>query len=231
MPRRRLIAVLLLLLAVAAALYAAARFRLLPAAYNPLAPLDLSEPPNPVTGVKLWLMARDTPACIQALAKAGVAVMPMPVRADKPACTRRGTVLISHLWRAQLKPLEMRCTIAIRLYLLERFAIQPLAQQHFGSFVTRIDDFGSYSCRTIRGRSTMSEHATANAYDLAGFRLASGRKLSVKNDWRAGGDAAGFIPAVRDAACRQFNMVLSPDYNADHRDHLHMDMGWLLGCH
>jgi hypothetical protein len=28
---------------------------------------------------------------------------------------------------------------------------------------------------------------------------------------------------VRDGACRLFATVLSPDYNAAHRDHLHLD--------
>ena len=34
---------------------------------------------------------------------------------------------------------------------------------------------------------------------------------------------------VRDKACRSFGSVLSPDYNAAHADHLHLDMApWMM---
>lgn len=231
MFRRRPLVLLLLVIGLAATGFWVLRSRAIPDAYNPVAPLDLAAAPNFVTPAKLWLIKGRTAACVAALARVGVVAVPMPLRIDKPACQRRGTVMVNHLWKASLKPLEMRCDITLRLYLLERHAIQPLALAHFGQPVARIDDFGSYSCRTIRGSSWMSEHATANAYDLAGFRLANGRMISVKKDWRAGDAAANFVPEVRDAACRLFNMVLSPDYNADHHDHLHLDMGLLRGCH
>nr|MBA3526869.1 extensin family protein [Sphingomonas sp.] len=45
---------------------------------------------------------------------------------------------------------------------------------------------------------------------------------------------AAFLREVRDGACRLFPTVLSPDYNAAHRDHLHLDVanrgtaGWTL---
>jgi hypothetical protein len=59
--------------------------------------------------------------------------------------------------------------------------------------------------------------------------------VSVVNDWTAGGAEAAFLREVRDGACRVFATVLSPDYNAAHRDHLHFDQaargarGW-RGC-
>ena len=33
-----------------------------------------------------------------------------------------------------------------------------------------------------------------------------------------------FLREVRDGACRLFPTTLSPDYNAAHADHLHLDM-------
>ncbi len=36
---------------------------------------------------------------------------------------------------------------------------------------------------------------------------------------------ARFLRAGREAACADFNVVLSPDYNAAHRNHFHLDMG------
>jgi hypothetical protein len=77
----------------------------------------------------------------------------------------------------------------------------------------------------------MSEHATANAFDLAGFHLSNGRAISLKGDWKSGGPASAFLHDLRTRSCLLFNMVLSPDYNADHADHFHLDQGWLMGCH
>jgi len=36
-------------------------------------------------------------------------------------------------------------------------------------------------------------------------------------------DEGRFVRAVRDGACRVFGVVLSPDYNAAHADHLHLN--------
>lgn len=212
------------------AAWAAAHWRLVPARFNPLEPLDLAEPPGMMTDVKLWIMGNDPQACMAALQRAGVKVKAMPVREDRPGCRRSGTVSLSALSQAEIGEEEMRCDMALRLYLHERHDLQPLARRHFGSPVSRIIHFGSYSCRTIRGSSRMSQHATANAFDIAGFRLKDGRTISLKRDWTAGNASARFLHEARDRACTLFNVVLSPDYNADHADHFHVDMGFFRSC-
>ena len=55
-----------------------------------------------------------------------------------------------------------------------------------------MEHYGSYSCRRLYGRSegAWSEHASANAVDIAGFRLADGRRVSVLGDWQGGGARA-----------------------------------------
>ena len=52
-------------------------------------------------------------------------------------------------------------------------------------------------------------------------------------DWdSADARKAAFLRDIRDGACGMFTTVLSPDYNAAHRDHFHLDqanrgmMGW-----
>jgi hypothetical protein len=232
MRRQRFLAIFcLMVLAAGAALYALLRLELVPARYNLLLPLDLAEAPGPLTGIRLWLIAGDTPACVTALRRASNEVRQMPERSEQGDCARAGTVMVSKLSAAGIKPEEMRCDIALRLYLLERHIVQPLARRHLGSEVARISHFGSYSCRAMRGSSRLSEHATANAFDISGFELANGRNISLKRDWTAGGAPARFLREVRRGACRLFNMVLSPDYNADHADHFHVDMGLFRGCH
>ncbi|HWU95350.1 MAG TPA: extensin family protein, partial [Sphingomonas sp.] len=126
------------------------------------------------------------------------------------------------------------CPVAAALSVWEWEVVQPAAQKHFGAQVAEIEHLGSYSCRRMYGRSAgdWSEHATADAIDVAGFRLADGTRIRVVKDWTGGGAKAAFLREVRTGACRLFSTVLSPDYNAAHRDHLHLDeaergeMGW-----
>jgi hypothetical protein len=135
-------------------------------------------------------------------------------------------------------PVGTSCAIAASLTLWEWEIVQPAALRHFGRPVTRSDHYGSYSCRRISGRASSgwSEHATADAIDIAGFRLADGTRITVARDWTAQGAKAAFLHDVRDGACRLFATTLSPDYNAAHADHLHFDqaargkVGWRGFC-
>jgi len=117
------------------------------------------------------------------------------------------------------------CPVAAGLALWEWHVVQPAALARFGSRVVAIDHFGSYSCRRMYGRKNglWSEHARANAVDIAGFRLDDGTRISVAADWKDRGAKGRFLHQVRDSACRLFATVLSPDYNAAHHDHLHLD--------
>jgi hypothetical protein len=108
----------------------------------------------------------------------------------------------------------------------EREVVQPAALQIMGARVRSIDHFGSYACRRLYGRSSggWSEHAHARAFDVAGFRFEDGRRVTVAANWTGQDAEARFLRAVRDGACDLFSTTLSPDYNAAHRDHLHLDM-------
>jgi hypothetical protein len=124
------------------------------------------------------------------------------------------------------------CPLAVAFALFERHSLQPAAQAVFGQAVTRVDHLGSFACRNMynRAEGRLSQHASANALDIAGFRLADGRSISVLKDWSGEGDSARFLRQVRDGACDDFNVVLSPDYNAAHRNHFHLDMGRWWVC-
>ena len=85
---------------------------------------------------------------------------------------------------------------------------------------------GTYSCRTVAGTARLSGHATANAIDIAAFLLADGRRVSVLNNWSGGTPAEReFLRVVHASACKRFGTVLSPDYNAAHRNHFHLEIG------
>ena len=117
------------------------------------------------------------------------------------------------------------CPVAAALSLWEWHFVQPAALRRFGTRVAAVETFGSYNCRRMYGRRTgdWSEHARANAIDVAGFRLEDGRRIAVAADWNDKGPKGRFLHDVRDGACRLFTHTLSPDYNEAHRDHLHLD--------
>ena len=124
----------------------------------------------------------------------------------------------------------MTCELAANFAAWARYAVRPAARLYLGSEVVRIDTFGTYACRDVRGTGgtiagRLSEHAHANAVDVAAFMLADGRRITVADNWHDDGPTAQFLHVIHDSACKRFRTVLSPDYNAAHRDHLHFDMG------
>jgi hypothetical protein len=77
-----------------------------------------------------------------------------------------------------------------------------------------------------RTTNRLSEHATGNAVDVSAFVLADGRRISIERDWRNPDPAVqDFLQTIRASACKRFGTVLSPDYNAAHYNHLHLDLG------
>ena len=104
--------------------------------------------------------------------------------------------------------------------------VQPAALHWFGTQVTEIRQIGSYSCREMvgSGTSSMSEHAFGDALDVAGFTLADGRRISVKDGWRGTPEEQGFLHDVQLYACQTFTTVLAPGYNVYHYDHIHVDL-------
>ena len=200
--------------------------------------LDLHQPIGAFTGPKLARLGNDANLCRALLRDVGADVAPVPSRSGGASCGYEDGM------RLGSRPIGFRppepvtsCSVAAGLYLIETRIIQPAAMRHFGSRVNAIDHTGSYSCRRLYGRSegAYSEHATADAIDIIGFRLADGRRISVLLDWDGDRPKAEFLREVRDGSCRLFSTVLSPDYNAAHADHLHLDQaergsfGW-RGC-
>jgi hypothetical protein len=200
--------------------------------WNPWAPLDVRQPPGLLTSFKLWRL-RDNPAlCEQALQSSSLRYAH---QADSPAdarCPLTDTLRISGGDVALSSSFVSSCPLAVAYALFEIHGLQPAAQSVFGQRVVQVDHLGSFACRNVYNRSEgrLSQHASANALDIAGFRLSDGRRISVLKDWNDEGDKGTFLRQVRDDACKQFNTVLGPDYNAAHRNHFHVDMGRWRVC-
>lgn len=207
----------------------------------PWPPLDLGDPIGLFTGRKVAGLGHDFPQCQALLDRAGVRYQILPEvhdgqcgYADGVRFARGGSRRIDFL------PADVgtSCAVAAALAKWEWDVVQPAAIRHFGRQVSAIEHYGSYACRHIvgRGGTGLSQHANARAIDIAAFRLDDATRITVKRDWNGDRAKAAFLREVRSGACRLFTTVLSPDYNAAHQDHLHLDeapwgeFGW-RGCH
>ena len=195
----------------------------------PWTPLDLSAPVGLFTGRKIARLHGDLPACRAALDRSGVAYRVLPPRHQGAACGYDDAVRFAAGGSRRLGfvpgAVGVACPVAAGLAMWEWNVVGLAAQRHLRQPVIEVEHFGSYNCRRLYGRDVggWSEHATADAIDIAGFRLADGRRITVARDWHGRPADAAFLREVRDGACALFATVLSPDYNAAHRDHLHLD--------
>lgn len=80
---------------------------------------------------------------------------------------------------------EVNCQMAVALGEWATETLQPAAREIYSSDVTRIVGSSGYSCRNRYGLASerLSEHALANAIDIAGFGLANGRVIKVTTSW------------------------------------------------
>ena len=214
---------ILILLGLAASVWIASTY--LPAQHNPLRPLNLNDPIGLATYHKFTNLKYDPVTCRARLDAASVAYIPLQDEVTGAACGFKDAVSIRRLQTPLNDQLPMTCHMAAALYTWEHNAARPLAAKLLGSPLARIETFGTYSCRNISGSGQRSEHATANAIDIAGFRLADGRLISVLNDWGADTPEGAYLRQVHRQACRLFSVTLGPDYNAAHADHFHFDFG------
>ncbi|HEX9964551.1 MAG TPA: extensin family protein [Allosphingosinicella sp.] len=172
--------------------------------------------------------ARATLQCRADLARERVRFRALPDRGFGNGCTAVGAVQLLDIGTPVTNLGAMTCPLARQFARWSREAMQPAAQAWLGSRVVRIESFGTYSCRPVNSRpgARLSEHGRANAVDIGAFVLADGRRITVLAGWSGGDeDVRRFLRAVHRAGCRRFGIVLGPDADAFHRDHLHFDMG------
>ncbi|NML15851.1 extensin-like domain-containing protein [Azohydromonas caseinilytica] len=199
----------------------------IPPRWNPWAPLRIADPPNVLTPWKLARLGRDGALCREVLSEAPLRATPVPDRELGPGCRLADAVRITRTRFALDTPFLLSCRAAVSLALWEAHVVQPAAVRILGAPVQRLQHLGSLACRDIAARpGRRSRHAQADALDVAGFTLEDGRRVSVRRDWSDADAPAGrFLRTLHRGACRSFDGVLGPDYNAAHRDHLHLEVG------
>ncbi|MFD1331761.1 extensin family protein [Methylopila musalis] len=191
---------------------------------------DLNATPDAFTGLRLRLLTLSPGVCAETLRLSGLSPAPAAPRPLSEGCGYDDGVTLRGLALAPAP--VMRCPMAASYALFERHVLQPAAERRFGARAVAVGHFGTYACRNVyhRAAGRRSQHATANALDIASVRLSTGRVITVAGQWDDGGAAGLFLRDLRAGACGLFGTVLSPDYNAAHADHFHMDRGMARIC-
>ena len=168
------------LLVLPSALVVGVFLRFAPPQHNPFVPLALSHKPGLASHFKVTQLERHPDACFSALDATGVLYTPLEGSPRGEACGKYAALTLDRSLTPYSATLSMTCWQTASLYIWERHVARPAATEIFGSPIARIETYGSFSCRNIAGTGRKSEHATANAVDISGFRLEDGRLINVK---------------------------------------------------
>lgn len=196
------------------------------ALFEYLSPFDLDEPPGYLTKLHLQLLKGDPERCFAALERNKVDFRRAQPLQREEGCGYSDAAYLMNSAVRYGSNIMLRCPALLGVLLLERHVVQPAAEEQFGKKVAAIRHAGTYACRTINREKfgRLSEHAFANAIDISGFTLADGTTILLSRDWKDEGAKGRFLREVRNGACRIFGTVLSPNHDAAHANHFHIDM-------
>lgn len=191
---------------------------------RPAGPRDGGAPRASIATVPV----RVTAQCLADLRAMNVAYRVLPDKDYGNGCGLSGAVQLVEIGVPVTGLGAVRCGEARAFSAWIRNAVAPAAWQMLGSELASVQSMGSYACRnvvgTARGGGRRSGHAIANAVDFGGVTLKDGRRITVLRDWTSPDpQVQRFLTTIHGSACRRFGTVLSPAYNAAHRDHLHLE--------
>jgi hypothetical protein len=232
--RRFILAYLMLSLLLAGAALFAFRQGLVPARYSPIPLLSLDHPSSLFLEWQLAELRHEPDLCRRVLTAPHIDAVVVPDNPLRDGCGWVNSVRLAAAGGARVSVDKLSCETAAAFALWMAHDVQPLARSLLGERVASVRHLGSFACRNIVGprfwKHIRSEHATANAIDIAGFTLADGRQISVLNHWTGADQYSAFLHAVHQRACRYFRVALGPDFNNLHKDHFHLDRGTFSAC-
>ncbi len=169
-------------------------------------------------------MPQDEVACRAALRAAGVDFAEARALDDPAGCSVPYPIVVEDLGDGIgfAPKAEMNCATAQALVGFVQETVKPAIREKLGSDLKAIDQASTYVCRPRNGTHKLSEHAFGNAVDIAAFTLADGRRVEVGAMSESEGKP--LLDELRKAACGPFKTVLGPGSDADHADHLHLDL-------
>jgi hypothetical protein len=111
-------------------------------------------------------------------------------------------------------------------------SVMPAARQHLNKQLVTINNASAYVCRRRNGLASgkLSEHAKANALDIATLAFEDGSTINIKGDWSGLKQLVGvsgkgnFLRQIRRDSCIRFTTVLGPGSDKYHGDHFHVDV-------
>ncbi|RFC62652.1 hypothetical protein DYI37_15600 [Fulvimarina endophytica] len=163
--------------------------------------------------------------CRAALLQLGVEFTePSPIRAGK-SCGVPHPVRVTKIAKgvAMSPAATLNCDAAFRISRWVDQEVKPASRSNLGTHVTTLKNSSSYRCSRVAGSGGISQHATGNALDVAGFVMANGQYIDVEKKGTFSGGEKGFQDEIRRSACRWFGTVLGPGYDFLHRNHFHLD--------
>lgn len=175
--------------------------------------------------------------CSKLLAGLNLTYSPVDAIGGPEGCGAAAPIELSAVVGITIRPpATLTCGFASVLHRWARGAVQQAAKAALNDKVVSLTNVASYTCRKTRSAaaSRMSEHAFSNALDISAFKLKKSGTVSVTDDWgplnpeganRSQEAKATFLRYVHEAACEVFSTALSPDHDAFHKDHLHLDHG------
>jgi hypothetical protein len=172
-------------------------------------------------------------ACEKMLAGLDLVWRPDQPIGEPGGCGTPAPIAIAEVAQIRIDPpATVNCDFAKALHGWLSQSVQPMAQKQVGAGIVGIRNASSYACRRRNNasRGKLSEHAKANALDIAAFDFSRRAQITV-----AGGTSGllqkiglsgkgNFMKAVRKSACRYFNTVLGPGADRLHGDHFHVDL-------
>lgn len=167
-----------------------------PPAHSPAAPPEAkpdqaaAEPAKPETWSDADVIAA-LRECVRLLAPIASEVeLAEPTRHQQ--CGAPAPVLVKRIGSGAGKveinpPAELNCRMVVSLHAWVEGTLQPAAREALGTTIARLRNASGYSCRARNGNplgtDKLSEHALANAIDIAGFITADGRTVDVSRSW------------------------------------------------
>jgi hypothetical protein len=187
-------------------------------------------------GWRLSGLTYDRAACTAALNHPSTQSRPIKDNPIKNGCGYVNAVRLTKIGGVSSSSVRVSCPMGVALAMWMKQIVQPAAQKHLGTKVSRMKHLGTYACRNIKGSifskylNRRSEHATANAIDISAFTLKNGGTVNILRDWTKGNAKSAFLKEIHYGACGYFRVVLGPEANYLHANHFHFDRGMLIRC-
>lgn len=190
----------------------------------------------PLNGKTSWLNATilaERQECAQRLKGLPITYEPMAPIGQAGGCGAAAALKVSQISGVTIIPAaELTCYMTEALHGWLSSSVLPAARLELKKRVVKINNASAYVCRRRNGLASgkLSEHAKANALDIATLGFDDGSSISIKGDWSGlkqliGVSAQGnFLRLIRRDACIRFTTVLGPGSDPYHGDHFHIDV-------